>query len=169
MKRPLFLMIASALVLGYAARAEAATASDPMNVTLTVSSTGPGATISADDLNFGTSAGEDRFATTSVRVTIPAGATYTIYLDAGLHYLTGTSVRNLSSGTNLAPYVLSKNTAGTDLWGDGVNAGLGTGVTGGGTGALQSYTVYAGVHPVGSTGPVPNGTYTDVVVATVNF
>ena len=173
MKSRMLVLLASALVLGYGTRTEAGTQSDGFGVSLTMlAGPGPTVTITADDMNFGTSAGENKFTTSLVRVTAPNGLAYTIYLDGGQHMqqpLAGQEYRTLANSAGTIPYLLAKDGLGT-RWGDDVHTGLGTGVTGSGTGAEQVYTVYGGAQPSIPGSPLPpDGTYTDFVTATVNF
>ena len=173
MNSRLLVLLASALVLGSGTRVEAASQSDGFGVSLTIATAPPPTvTITADDMNFGTSAGENKFATSLVRVTAPNGLPYTIYLDGGQHLqqqVAGQEFRTMASGNNMIPYLLAKDANGSP-WGDGVHAGLGTGVTGTGAGAQQNFTVYAGAVVANPEFPAPpDGTYTDFVTATVNF
>ena len=174
MKSRLLVLLASALVLGSGTRVEAASQSDGFGVSLTISTAPPPTvTISADDLNFGTAAGGIIRASSLIRVTAPNGLPYIIYLDAGQHLqqqLAPAETRALASGNNLIPYSLATTPFGGSFWGDGVHAGLGTGVTGAGTGVQQNFTVYGEARTAHSEFPdPPDGTYTDFVTATVNF
>lgn len=126
-------------------------------------------TIAANDLSFGTvnllTANVD--ATTTLGLVCTNGSAYTLRLNGGT--VTGNvSARRMGLGGN-APgvinYQLRHTSANGPLWGDGTG---GTAVlTGTGTGASQTVTVYGRVP--GGQPPPTVGTYSDTVTATVEF
>lgn len=87
---------------------------------------------------------------------------YSVGLDNGQNFSGGS--RRMKNGTSYIAYNVYKDLTMLLSWG---NIGSGGEATGVGTGLNQALTVYARI-PAGQN-PVPSGTYTDVVVVTLNF
>jgi spore coat protein U-like protein len=122
-------------------------------------------TVSASGVAFGVMGllefAED--ATGEVSVTCPDATPYTIGLDGG-GGAAGPTNRRMSSGGNLIPYGLYKDSARSQHWGlVGESEGP---VSDTGTGSLQLFQVYGRVPA--QTGPAP-GAYSDVISVTVTF
>jgi len=169
MRRVFVSIAAVALCLVTAGTSGAGQVSQSMNVSLTIGAQGGQVTLLVGSLVLtppGAGQSGGAVGTTAIHVTAPFALPYSISLDAGLHRLTG-GPRNLVSASSTLAYALAADQTGATLWGNG-DPVLGGPVNGSGTGADQSYTVYAGTASFGST-PPPNGTYTDVVTVAVNF
>ena len=122
--------------------------------------------ISANDLTFGNYdpfAAGDLDVNGSIDVTCTDQAPWEIQLDGG-----GTgdvNARQMSDGgTGTLDYELHTNAGRTSNWGETLTVDT---VTGTGTGASQSVTVFGRI-PSGQTG-APAGSYSDTVTATINF
>ncbi len=101
--------------------------------------------------------------TATINVTCTGGGLYTVGLGNGLHAVA--AQRNLQSGSNILAYDLFKETGRTTRWGDS-GAGL---VSGTGTAAEQSLTVYGRI-ATGQTLVSGNGTpYTDTILVTLTY
>jgi spore coat protein U-like protein len=120
-------------------------------------------TISANPLSFGNYTGALLDATTNLSVKCTNTAPYTVGLNAGTS--TGATVTNrmmTGPGGALLNYSLYSNSSYTTNWGNST----GSWVSGSGTGAVQTLTVY---------GQIPanqkriSGTYTDTVTATITY
>jgi spore coat protein U-like protein len=102
----------------------------------------------------------------AVTVTCTLGLAWEVLLGQGLHTGAGSTdadpVRRLASGANILTYSLFADAGRTVEW---QNA-TGGGVSGSGTGAAQNIPVYGRLDELQN---VPAGTYTDTVVATVNY
>jgi len=170
MKKILFAIFALALALGSSMPVYALTATTTMPVSLTLV---PAVTVSATSLSFGTSVvGYGGLGVKNATITVNAasGTAYTVTLDAGLNYSSG--VRLMMSGATIGgSYTLHKEAALTTFWGDTGFAGTvtgasaGSGVTGTGSGANQTLTVYGWITSYYST----PGVFTDTVTVTVNY
>jgi|SRR3974390_482326 len=120
---------------------------------------------SASKLDFGSqgllNANVDQ--TSTIQVQCTNTTPYNIALDAGLG--TGATIANrlMTSGGNVVNYTLYRDSARSLVWG---NTPLTDTVSGAGTGATQSYTVYGRVPS--QTTPAP-GTYNDTITITVNY
>ena len=159
----------SALVLTsitlFAIPASAGDATANLSVSATVANN---CTISTTPLNFGSyepSANLD--ITGTVTTTCTNGASATIMLGEGLNPGGGSTPtdpkrRLKDGGSNYLSYYLYKDNGHSDLWGDTTGTGLGIN----GTGSPEIETVYGRI-PFGQN-PVA-GTYSDTVVATVQF
>ncbi len=98
-----------------------------------------------------------------ISVTCPGGMPYTIGLDGG-QAADGPSNHRLSSGSNLIPYGLYKDSTRSQHWGqEGDSEGP---VSDTGTGSLQLFQVYGRVPA--QTAPTP-GAYSDVISVTVTY
>jgi len=165
MKKILFALLALALALGSSMPVYAATQATTMPVSLTLV---PAVTVSATNLNFGSVVSGTLSATGNATINVNAtnGLTYTVTLDAGLYYSAG--YRYVRTGATLGgAYFLYKEAARTTQWGDAGFAGTFSsfsGVTGTGSGAAQTLTVYGTTFP----GTTP-GTFTDTVTVTVHY
>lgn len=99
----------------------------------------------------------------TVSVTCTSGGAYTVGVGNGLHNVA--AQRNLVSGANILAYDMFQDSARGTRWGD-AGAGL---VSGTGSGALQSLTIFGAV----TTGQIlvsGNGTpYTDTVLVTLTY
>jgi len=120
-------------------------------------------TISANPLSFGNYSGAVLRATTNLSVTCTDTTPYNVGLNAGT--ATGATVTNrMMTGPSgaLLKYSLYSNSSYTTNWGNSA----GSWVSGTGTGAAQTLTVY---------GQIPanqytiSGTYTDTITATVTY
>jgi spore coat protein U-like protein len=137
------------------------TATTSFNATATVPTT---CTVAANNLNFGTvgllSANTD--ASTTLSPVCTNGAPYNVGLDKGLN---GSSVttRQMKAGSALVNYSLFSNSGRTTNWGNTVGTDT---VSGTGTGASQSLTVYGRIPS--QTTPSP-GTYNDTIVVTLTY
>lgn len=87
---------------------------------------------------------------------------YSVGLGNGQNFSSGS--RRMKKGSEFIAYNVYKDLTMLLPWG---NIGSGNEATGVGTGLNQALTVYAKI-PAGQT-PVSSGTYTDVVVVTLNF
>lgn len=156
-------MVAAALVLPTAAIA--GTASSSMSVTATVTAT---CTVSTTALAFGsvdTISGLNVDNTGSLSVTCTNGSPWTASAGVGAGVGASYANRKMTSGANLLNYNLYTTAARTVVWGN--NTGGTAFLSGTGTGAVQSVTVYGRVNS-GQTG-VPAGAYTDTVAVTVTY
>lgn len=124
----------------------------------------PSCTISANPLNFGTvTAVTGLTATSNLSATCTLNGAYTLALNGGS--VTGTvNARRmrLGAGPNTIDYQLYRDAARTLVWGNTA----GSLVTGTGTGAAQSISVFGRVPPQG---PKPPGVYSDTITATITF
>lgn len=120
------------------------------------------------DMDFGSNAGAvtgniDR--TSTIGLTCINRTAYTIALDNGL-YASGT-VRRMRHETDPAwfiPYELYRDGARTQRWGSTANVDL---VSGTGTGAAQTLTVYGRAPP--TSGAVAAGSYSDQIKVTITY
>lgn len=157
-------VIAAALSLAPLA-ALAATATDNLSVTATV---GDNCTISTAPVAFGaydpivTNASTPLDGTGTVTITCTQGATTSIELGLGSN--ANVSQRRMKdAGTNYLNYELYQETARTTIWGT-TTAKKDTGIAP--SSAARAFTVYGRV-TAGQ--DVPLGSYSDTVLATVNF
>lgn len=147
-----------------AAPAAAQTATDSFSVTATVIDA---CLIAANDHSFGnysSVSGSNLDATSTIDVTCTNGTSYDVSLNAGTTAGGTIAARLMTDGSNTLGYNLYTSAARTTVWGDGTGASAI--VSGAGTGALQSLTVYGRV-PASQAAPV--GGYSDTVTATVSF
>ncbi len=141
--------------------AYAATATTTFNVTANVPNT---CSVSAVELAFGSYIGTaDVLDTTTVTVKCTSGLDYTVGLDDGLNYSACSSHRCMKHGTaDYLNYELYSDSARTTRWGNV----SGSWVSGSGTGADQTLTVY-GLLPAGQT--LIGGDYLDTIQVTVTY
>ena len=158
--------ISAAVLLAVAGTAAAATKTDNMQVSATVSKN---CIIDAPDLNLGTFDGTNNLAANStISVRCTSGTTFFVDLSTGA----GTYAnRTMSNGTDTLTYNLFTNAGFTTVWGDGTGTtgrGSGTGA-GMAVGNAQSLIVYGRLLASANTGPVGAGTYTDTITATITY
>jgi spore coat protein U-like protein len=151
------------LVVGLAAPAAAASATANLSVSATVIAT---CTIQDATLNFGnydplSAVATDGSATLTYRCT--RGTSPTIGLALGGN-ASGTTRRMKDAGTNYLTYELYKEGTRINVWGNSGTDLVSPGATA--SSGNQSVSVYGRVT---ASQDVPAGTYTDTVVATINF
>lgn len=151
----------SATLLLSGGNAFAATATDDLDVSLTVEAS---CSVVASPLAFGTTGtlASDIDAATTLAVTCSSGAAYTVGLDAGDGTGATTTTRKLTSGANTINYALYKDAGRTSNFG----ATGGELASGTGDGTAQTVDVYGRV-PGGQTAPA--GAYTDAVTVTITY
>ncbi len=155
---------AGVVVAGLASAAEAANATASLTVAASVANN---CTIATTQLSFGSydpvgvNATADATGSGQVVIACTKNATANIALGNG----GGTDVnsRRLASGGNFLPYQLYRED-GTTVWGSGVGTGA---VSYNSTSKAPTTLAVHGKIPGGA--DVPAGTYTDTIVATVNF
>ena len=158
--------ISAAVLLAVAGTAAAATKTDNMQVSATVSKN---CIIDAPDLNLGTFDGTNNLtANSTISVRCTSGTTFNVDLSTGA----GTYAnRTMSNGTDTLSYNLFTTNGYTTVWGDGTGTtgrGSGTGA-GMAVGNAQSLIVYGRLLASANTGPVGAGTYTDTITATITY
>ncbi len=147
---------------------QAGTVSTSFPVSISV---GEGCTIGVSGITFGTyvqAGGVD--ANGSITVTCPLNIAYNVTMNSGLNFDSTSGRRRMNNGADqFLTYNLYRNSGFSTIWGDfGFQNTIpnGTPLPGTGTGVAQTVTVFGHVH----TGQaVPNGTYNDDVLVTVNF
>lgn len=148
--------------------AQAATASNTVNMSVIVPAQ---VQLSATAMSFGNTFNPQTTlqASASVTVNITASQVFNITLDGGLN-LSGE--RRMTDGAgHFRSYLLYKDAARTQLWGDADFAASyvgGTSVGAIGTGAAQSFNVY-GTSPSATPLQQPAGIYNDAVTVTVHY
>lgn len=158
MKRTLL----AAALLAMAAPAFAVTATDTFDVKLKVTAA---CTITATDLDFGTHASNataNADATSTITVKCTKGTNYDVSLNAGTSAGATVTTRKMTGVANpdTVAYTLSNIASGGANWGAST-------VTGTGTGADQTHTVYGRV--LAADLNVTADDYLDVVTATVTY
>jgi spore coat protein U-like protein len=159
-------LAAAVLAIGNVGAAAPPTATTTFQVTITIQNS---CGITATDVGFGTfadaSVAHNEGSSGTVSVTCTGKGPIKVTLDAGANNPTfGSSHMNF--GANFVGYALYSAANGTGLLGDGVNGGTPV-FNGTSTGALQNFTIHGYTDTSG--GPVPDGTYSDTVTATVTF
>ena len=151
---------AIASVLAPINTSSASTATTTFQVTATVAAS---CTISATNLAFGNYTLAQLDGTSTITATCTNGTTYTVGLDAGTFSGATTLTRKMTgpSAGGLA-YSLYSDTSRTTNWGNA----SGTWVSGTGTGAAQTLTVYGRI-PANQTASL--GSYSDTVPVTITF
>ncbi|MFO1406079.1 MAG: spore coat protein U domain-containing protein [Steroidobacteraceae bacterium] len=159
--------VSAAVLLAVAGTAGAATKTDTMQVSATVSKN---CVITAAPLNLGTFDGTNNLtASADINVRCTTGTTFGVALNTGS---SGSYAnRTLVNGTDTLAYNLYTTNAYTTVWGDGTGT---TGTrTGTGTGMAaanaQALTVYGRLLASANTGAVNSGTYTDTITATITY
>jgi len=143
---------------GFASAASAGSANANLGVSASILAT---CTISATPVAFGAYSGSITDATGTVTANCITGTAWTIALGAGTGTGATTTLRKMTSGANTLGYQLFSDSGRTANWGNGADTVAGTG-----TGTSQAQTVYGRIPQ----GTVPAaGSYTDTVVATINF
>jgi spore coat protein U-like protein len=143
---------------GIATAASAGTATANLGVSASVAAT---CTISATPVAFGAYSGSQLDATGSVTANCVTGTAWTIGLGAGNGSGATDSSRKMTSGANTLGYALYSDAGRTTNWGNSTGT-----ISGTGTGGSQNNTVYGRI-PSGT--PPAAGSYTDTIVATINF
>jgi len=136
---------------------------DTFNVTTSV---GEACSVTATDLGFGAYdplSATNTDATTTMDVTCTLSTTYDVGMDAGTGTGATTTVRVMEFGANTLNYALYQEAGRTTIWGE--NVGVDT-VSGTGTGAAQTLTVYGRIPALQSVTP---GSYADLITVTVTF
>jgi spore coat protein U-like protein len=137
------------------------TVTSPISINTTVA---VACNIAANPLNFGAYSGLLTNATSTIFVTCTNSTAYNVGLDTGT--ATGATVTNRSMtgpGGALLGYTLFRDSAHTSNWGNTVGTDT---ISGTGTGAAQSLTVYGQI-PAGQY--VTPGSYADTIIATVTY
>lgn len=140
--------------------AGAATATGSMAVSSTIQAS---CSVSASALAFGTYSGSQLDATTTVDVTCTNTTPYNIGLNAGTGTGATVSSRKMTAGSTTLNYALYSDSGHATNWGNTVGTDT---VTGTGTGASQSLTVYGRI--AGSQTSAP-GSYADTITVTVTY
>jgi spore coat protein U-like protein len=156
--------LAAAVLVGFAVAAsapvQAATASTTFQVT---SDVGPTCALTVPTLAFGTYAGAQLDATTTVSATCSVGISYTIGLNEGSTSGATVTTRRMKQGSSTLSYALYSDTARSVNWGN--TAGVDT-VAGTGTGTAQSFTVYGRI----PASQYPSAaSYADTITATLTY
>ncbi|MGH7772293.1 MAG: Csu type fimbrial protein [Candidatus Binatia bacterium] len=146
---------------GGAEVAQAASSTISLDASATVSNN---CTISAGSLNFGTydtlaSSPDDD--TGTVTITCTPDAPVTLELNLGVN--ASGSQRRMTNGTNFLNYEIYQDAGRTIVWG---SVASGQHQTAMGTGAAQNFTAYGRIPALQK---IPAGSYSDTVIATVNF
>ena len=131
-----------------------------MSVTASVSAS---CSVSVLPLSFGTYTGSQVDTTTQINATCTNTTTYSANMDQGLHYSSFYHPRMIGPGGALLSYILCRDSARTQLWGNTANY---DGINGTGTGSLQVLTVYA---RLGAGQYVAPGLYSDTIIVTLNY
>ena len=156
--------LAAALMVA-APFASAATASDPMTVSITIVNS---CTIDATDLDFGTpnTLANDIDADTSVAVECTGAGPLSIEFSTGAGTgATFASRKMTGPAATTIDYSLYLDAARTQALGDGTSSSVV--IAGTSTGGVDVFPVYGRV--LGAQNPKPVGSYSDVVTATVTF
>lgn len=144
-----------------ASSASAATVTTTVAVTATVQAT---CLVSATSLGFGTYAGVQVDATSTVSVTCTNTTPYNVGLNAGLGTGATVTTRQMTGpATAVLSYSLFQDTARTINWGTTVSTDT---LAGTGNGAVQPLTVYGRIPASQFVTP---GAYADTITATVTF
>ncbi len=145
----------------YISTASAATLTNNLAVSANVA---PNCTvITPSALAFGAYTGAQLDAATTIAVTCVNLTPYTIALNAGTGSGATTALRKLTSGANTLNYTINRDVARTQTWGSTIGTDT---VAGTGSGSSQTIQVYGRI-PGSQTLNV--GSYTDTVVATIDF
>lgn len=143
------------------------TATDQFDVSITIENS---CTVLVGDLVFPTS---NTLATaingsTTGAVTCTGIGSYTVGFDDGTGIGATFGTRKMTGATDTIDYVLARDSAHTEVLGDGSTGTVTIGGTSVGNNVADaSFTIYGQV--MGSQNPKPTGTYTDTVTATVTF
>ncbi len=135
-----------------------------LNVSATVTNN---CTISTADLAFGaydpivTNASSPKDSTGTVNITCTSGAVTNVELDTGAN--ASGSTRRMKAGSNYLSYEIYQDSGRTTVWGSG------TGKLDTGTAPNFNPRAFTAYGRITAGQDVPAGSYTDTVVATVNF
>ena len=153
-------------LLAVAPLASAATATDTFDVTIKITNA---CSVNAADMTFPDTA-------TLATVAVPASSTvsvactnqgaFTVAFNNGQNS-TDPAARKMKNGTNTVDYALYRDSARTQVLGDGSASTVTLGGTSTGNNAADVFTIY-GQAPSGQVNK-PTGTYSDTVTATVSF
>jgi spore coat protein U-like protein len=159
---PAILAAVGVLTLGLASTAAnaATTTNNTFQVTANVQAT---CLISATPLAFGSYNGVLNNATSTVNVTCTNTTPYNVGLDQGTATGATVTTRKMKNGASLLNYSLFSNSGMTTNWGNTVGTDT---VTGSGTGASQSLTVYGQIPAAQYVTP---GAYSDTITATLTY
>ncbi|MFZ6849198.1 Csu type fimbrial protein [Undibacterium sp. RuRC25W] len=129
-------------MVGFTQIAYSATASGPMSVSATVSSS---CVVGTSTLAFGSATSAaitagNVDATGTVTVNCTSGSTYSVALDAGAGTGATIAIRKMSAGAQSLSYTIYSDTGRTTIWGNGTLASVP--VAGTGTGTVQSISAY---------------------------
>lgn len=159
------ILASSLIVIGGVTKASAGSASTSLSVSATVANN---CTISTSAVAFGSydaivaNATTDLDGTGTVTITCTKGAVTTVGLDLGSN--ASGSTRRMGSGTERLSYEIYKDSGRTAVWGNSGSNLYDTGTAP--SKAPRAFTVYG---RVSSGQDVAAGSYTDTVLATVNF
>jgi spore coat protein U-like protein len=155
-------VLAAITAISFAAPAYAATASNTLDVSATVTSNCAVTTTALAFGNINVTTGADFDTTGGISVTCTNGTAWTAEADAGGGTGATTAVRKMTSGSDLLNYALYSDSGRTTIWGTGASEDIAST----GTGVAQAMTIYGRV-PSGQTAPA--GAYTDTVNVTVTY
>ena len=154
------IMAAAFVLAAFSSDLFAAQGTSSLDVSANVTNT---CTISTAPLSFGAYdplLGSPNDNTGTVSITCTSGAAVTLELDNGANYLAS---RRMASGANFLNYEIYQDAGRLTRWGS-VAAAENQSTTG--TGVQQDFFAYGRIPALQN---VPSGTYTDTVVAAVNF
>jgi len=160
MRNLLKIAIGVTAAAGLAAAASAGTVNANLAIGAEVD---PVCTLGTSAVAFGPFSGTQIDATGTIIANCVNGTNYNVGLDAGTSTGATVTTRKMTSGANLLPYSLYKDSGRTVNWGNTVGTDTVAGV---GTGTAQNLTVYARL-PAGAV--PPPGVYSDTVQATISF
>jgi spore coat protein U domain-containing protein, fimbrial subunit CupE1/2/3/6 len=146
--------------------AEATTATNTFTVQAVINAA---CSVSATTLNFGTydpASGTALSGTSTVNVSCTSGTPYTTSLDVGTAAGSSFTTRTIASGTNILNYNLYRDSARTQVWGDGTGSTFTVAGTGSGILTPIALTVYG---QVPTAQDKPPGTYTSTITVTVTY
>ncbi|MCZ8184737.1 MAG: spore coat U domain-containing protein [Beijerinckiaceae bacterium] len=156
-------LLAAGLGLAIVPATYAATATGTLNLSITIQASCT--VVSATAINFGSmatiAANVDQ--TSTLTVNCSSTTPYNVGLGVGGGSGATVATRKMTSGSDVVNYTLYRDASRTQVWGETIGTDT---VTGTGTGANQTLTIYARVPA--QTVPPP-GTYTDAVTVTVTY
>ena len=163
-------LAAAVLAIGNVSASTTSPQTSTFHVSITIQNV---CSISTTDVNFGTwadaSSAHDSATNGSdgnVQVTCTGAGPILVTLNAGLNHPTFGASRMSAGGAAFVGYALYSAANGSGLLGDGINGGSPV-FNGTSTVGPQNYPVHGYTDTSG--GPVPDGVYTDDVIATVTF
>ncbi|MCZ8376916.1 MAG: spore coat U domain-containing protein [Beijerinckiaceae bacterium] len=156
-------LLAAGLGLAIMPATYAATATGTLNLSITIQASCT--VVSATAINFGSmatiAANVDQ--TSTLTVNCSSTTPYNVGLGVGGGSGATVATRKMTSGSDVVNYTLYRDASRTQVWGETIGTDT---VTGTGTGANQTLTIYARVP---SQAVPPPGTYTDAVTITVTY